>query len=170
MKRLSLLLLLAGSVALAGCHMEAPTETRSDTKEFPVTAKWSATAAPVAPSTVAGTLSIQQRLGYRMNASFSMTGTPGTTYQWRIFRGDCTVNVAALNNTSATGLVLFATAQSYPEIKLDAAGNGSTAPVIAGELDSLTTYSVRIRVSQTSTSWNGTNPIACGNLQRGAAG
>jgi hypothetical protein len=35
---------------------------------------------------------------------------------------------------------------------------------IAGWLDSLTAYSVRIRVTATTT-FNGVNPAACGNLQ-----
>lgn len=166
MQRLSLLLLLTGSVALAACSMDSPTEVRSDAQEFPVTATWSAAAAPVAPSTVAGTLTVEQHLGYRLNASITITGDPETTYQWRIFRGDCATTEPAANNTSPTGLLLFATSQSYPDITVGSSGTGSAAPAIAGQLDSLTAYSVRVRLSATSTNWNGTNPIACGDLQR----
>ena len=170
MQRLSLLLLLAASVGLAACSMDNPAEVRSDAQEFPVTATWSAAAAPVSPSTVSGELTIQQRLGFRMDASFTITEAPGATYQWRIFRGDCATNEPASNNTSATGLLLFATAQSYPDIVVGSTGTGSAASAIAGSLDSLTAYSVRVRLSQTSTNWNGTNPIACGDLQRTPAG
>ena len=165
MQRLPLLLLLAGAVGLAACT-ENPTELRRDASEFPVTATWNATATPVPPSTVAGELTIQQHLGFRMSASFMLTGAPNTTYQWRIFRGDCATNVPAASATSPTGLLLYATVQSYPDITTDASGAGVATPTIAGYLDSLTVYSVRVRLSQQSTNWNGTNPIACGDLRR----
>jgi hypothetical protein len=165
----SLLLLVAGSVAIAGCPLDSPTEVRDNGQQFPVTATWSATAAPIEPATVAGSLTAEQHLGFRVNASFTVTGDPSTTYQWRIFRGDCTINVP--QSTSAPdGLVLFATSQSYPDVTVGTAGSASVDPAIAGELDSLTAYSVRIRLSATSTNWNGTNPIACGDLQRTPAG
>jgi len=98
------------------------------------------------------------------------TDTQSTRYQWRIFRGDCATNTPAVNSPNApspTGLLLFATVQSYPDVTVDyVSGTGSAAPVIAGNLDSLTAYSIRLRLFQTATNWNGTNPIACGNLQR----
>ncbi len=169
MQRASRLLVLAASVALAGCAMDSPTEVRSDGEQFPVTATWSATAAPVEPATVAGTLAAEQHLGFRVNADFTITGDVGTTYQWRIFRGDCTINVPQ-STTQLNGLVLFATAQSYPDVTVGSSGTASVAPAIAGALDSLTSYSVRVRKSVTSTNWNGTNPIACGDLQRTPAG
>lgn len=161
----SLLLLVAGSVALAGCPLDSPTEVRSSGQEFPVVATWTATAEPIAPATVAGTLTAEQHLGFRIHANFTVTGDPSTTYQWRIFRGDCTVDVPA-SDTVLDGLELFATAQSYPDVTVGSSGSASVAPAIAGELDSLTAYSVRIRLSATSTNWDGTNPIACGDLQR----
>jgi hypothetical protein len=166
MQRSSLLLLIAASVGLAACSMDNPAEVRRDAQEFPVIATWSATAAPVSPSTESGALTIQQHLGFRLDASFTITGTPNTTYQWRIFRGDCATDSTAASSTSATGLLLYATVQSYPDIVVGSSGTGSAAPAIAGSLDSLTAYSVRIRKSQTSTNWNGKSPIACGDLQR----
>ncbi len=169
MQRACGLLLLAASVALAGCAMDSPTEVRSDGEQFPVTATWSATAAPIEPATVAGALAAEQHLGFRVNASFTITGDPETTYQWRIFRGDCSVNVPQ-STSEPDGLMLFATSQSYPDVTVGSSGTASVAPAIAGELDSLTAYSVRIRKSVTSTTWNGTNPIACGDLQRTPAG
>lgn len=169
MRRASSLLLLAGSVALAGCPLDNPTEVRSSGQEFPVTATWTATAAPIEPATVAGSLAAEQHLGFRVNASFTITGEPSATYQWRIFRGDCTINVPQ-STSEPNGLALFATSQSYPEVTVGSSGTASVAPAIAGELDSLTAYSVRIRKSVTSTNWNGTNPIACGDLQRTPAG
>jgi hypothetical protein len=169
MQRASYLLLLAASAALVACSSDNPAEVRSDGKDFPVTAQWSAAAEPVSPATVSGALTVQQRLGFRMDASFTATGTPNTTYQWRIFRGDCTLNEPAANSTAATGLLLFATVQSYPDLVVGSSGTASVAPAIAGYLDSLTAYSVRIRPSQTSTNWNGKDPIACGNLQRTSA-
>ena len=62
--------------------------------------------------------------------------------------------------------MLFATIQSYPNITADTSGVGAVAAAIAGNLDALTAYSVRLRPSQTATNWNGTDPIACGDLQR----
>ena len=169
MQRSSVLLLLVASVGLAACNGGAPTDMRDQGTDLPVTANWSSAAAPVAPATVSGTLTIEQRLGYHMDASFTITGAPNTIYQWRIFRGDCTVNVAAAVSTSATGLVIFSTLQAYPDIAVGASGTGVAAPTLAGSLDSLTAYSVRVRLSQRSTNWNGTNPIACGDLQRSPA-
>jgi hypothetical protein len=93
-------------------------------------------------------------------------GAPTKGYQWRIFRGDCSTTAVAANNNAPTGLLLFATVQSYPDIVADASGGGTSTPVIAGSLDSVTAYSVRVRLAQTATNWNGTSPVACGNLQR----
>lgn len=168
MMRSSMLLFLAAATTLAACSAANPAEVRSDGSEFPVTATWSSSAAPVSPSTVAGALTVTQHLGSRMDASFAITGTPGKTYQWRIFRGDCATTDAAKTSTSATGLLLFATIQSYPDIKTDDSGQGTAISAVAGTLDSLTVYSVRTRLSQTSTNWDGTKPVACGNLQRSA--
>ena len=105
-----------------------------------------------------------------MDATFTLSGAPGKTYQWRIFRGDCATDVAARTSTSATGLLIVATVQSYPDITTDNTGKGVATPTVAWTLDSLTAYSVRVRPSQTSTNWNGTNPVACGDLQRSAGG
>jgi hypothetical protein len=69
-----------------------------------------------------------------------------------------------VNNTAATGLVLFATTQSYPDITLDANGKATVTSEIAGWLDSLTAYSVRIRPTATTT-FTGVNPAACGTLK-----
>jgi hypothetical protein len=72
-----------------------------------------------------------------------------------------------VNNTAPPGLVLFATTQPYPDITLDASGKATVKTAIAGWLDSLTAYSVRIRPTATTT-FNGVNPAACGNLQYSA--
>jgi hypothetical protein len=164
--------LVATAVGLAACA-ENPAEVRSTAGQFPVTATWTATVAPVGTSTVSGSLTIQQHQGFRMDAGLTIAGTPDTishAYQWRVFRGDCATNVPAANQDpsgpSPTGLLLFATIQSYPDITANTSGAGAVAATIAGNLDALTAYSVRLRPSQTGTNWNGTNPIACGNLQR----
>ncbi len=130
-------------------------------------------AAAVGLSACAGSLTIQQHQGFRVDAGLTIAGTPDTishTYQWRVFRGDCATNVPAAaqdpSGPSPTGLLLFATIQSYPNITADTSGVGAVAAAIAGNLDALTAYSVRLRPSQTVTNWNGTDPIACGDLQR----
>jgi hypothetical protein len=103
-----------------------------------------------------------------MDAVMTMTGgAPNATYQWRIFRGDCATTAVAANNTAPTGLLLFATVQSYPDAVANAQGTVTINRTIAGALDSLNAYSIRFRPSNASTNWNGTSPIACGNLQRG---
>lgn len=158
--------LLVLVVALTACDHNNPAEVRTQPSAFPLRTSWSSSAAPVSPSTVRGALGIKQYDGFRMDAAMSIAGTSGTTYQWRIFRGNCATTTAAVNNTAPTGLVLFATIQSYPDVSVGASGTGTINPVIAGVLDSLTSYSVRVRVSQSATSWNGTSPIACGDLQR----
>lgn len=158
-------LVLSSIAGIAACSGSNPAAVRDDATSFPIVAHWTATSAPIAPATVTGTLTIDQRLGFHSDVTFSVTGgPPNTRFQWRIFKGDCTVNVAALNNTAPTGLVLFATTQSYPDAVLDSTGNVTVKPEIAGWLDSLTAYSVRIRPTATST-FTGVNPAACGTLR-----
>jgi FtsH-binding integral membrane protein len=97
----------------------------------------------------------------------TVSGPPNTAFQWRIFKRDCSVNVAATGPTAftgLTGLTLFATTQSYPDLTLDATGKATVTSEIAGWLDSLTTYSVRIRPTATTT-FTGVNPASCGNLK-----
>ena len=156
-----LLLSVAGIVACTGSN---PAAVRDDGTSFPIVAHWTATSAPIAPATVSGALAVDQHLGYHSDVTFTVTGPPNTAFQWRIFKRDCSVNVAAANNTAPVGLVLFATTQSYPDVTLDAAGKATVKTEIAGWLDSLTAYSVRIRPTATTT-FNGVNPAACGNLQ-----
>jgi hypothetical protein len=166
MQRLSLIVLLGASVGLAACSMDNPAEVRDGGQDFPLVATWNATAEPAdTVSTESGVLAAEQHLGFRVKATFTLTGTPGKTYQWRIFRGDCATTEPAEDN-SVTGLLLFSTAQAYPDIHVGESGTGSAAPAIAGALDSLSAYSVRVRPSQTSTNWDGTNPVACGDMQR----
>jgi hypothetical protein len=160
----------ATAAAVAACDNDNPAEVRTDATTFPVTANWTASANPVGTSTARGSLAVKQRLGFRMDATFTITGAPNTTYQWRIYRGgDCSVNAAATNATSNNGIFRFATDQSYPDVTTNAAGTATVTPVIAGSLDSLTAYSVRVRPGQAATAWNGLTPIACGTLQRGPA-
>lgn len=167
--RLPALLLLATTAA---CNdWNTTPEVRTDADAFPLRATWQATAAPIGTSPVRATLAVQQRAGFRMDMSFALTGAPSASYQWRIFRGDCSVTVVAANATAPqAGLLLFATVQSYPDAVASTAGTVTVSPVVAGSLDSLTAYSVRIRPAQAATAWNGTNPVACGNLQRTRAG
>ena len=165
MQRVSLIVLLVASAGLSACSVDNPAEVRDGAQEFPVSATWSATAEPAdSVSTENGQLTVEQHLGNRANASFTLSGTPGKTYQWRIFRGDCATNEPAEDN-SVTGLLLFATDESYPDIRVGGSGTGLAESVVAGSLDSLTAYSVRVRPSETSIDWDGTNPIACGDMQ-----
>lgn len=164
--RVTALVLFAATTA---CDAN-PVDVRTNVEQFPLEAAWNAAAAPVGASTVNGTLLIEQRAGFRMAATLTVNGAANASYQWRIFRGNCATTAVAPGNTSPTGLLLFATVQSYPNVTVNAAGSGSSGPTIAGKLDSLTAYSIRIRVAQTATNWNGTSPIACGNLQHTPAG
>ena len=157
-------LLLFSAMGIAACSAANPAAVVDGATTFPVVAHWTATSAPIAPATVTGTLTFEQHLGFRSDVTFSVTGPPNGVFQWRIFKRDCSVNVAAINNTAPTGLVLFATTQSYPDITLDATGKATVKSTIAGWLDSLTPYSVRIRPTATTT-FNGVNPAACGNLK-----
>lgn len=159
----SLLCFCAVAVVAAACSAN-PAEVRSDPTQFPIVGRWTATSVPKAPATVVGQLTYEQRLGYHSDVSFVVTGPPNAVFQWRIFKRDCSVNTTAINNTAATGLVLFATTASYPDIFLDATGKATVKTTIAGWLDSLTPYSLRLRPSAT-TSFNGVDPASCGNLQ-----
>jgi hypothetical protein len=164
----TLALLSVAAAGLAACNNSNPAEVQSAATTFPVVATWTATSAPIAPAIVSGALVVKQRLGYHEDVTFTVTGPPNQAFQWRIFKRDCSVNVAAINNTAATGLVLFSTTQAYPDVTLDSSGKATVTAVIAGWLDSLTAYSVRIRATAT-TSFSGVNPAACGNLQYSAS-
>ena len=167
MNRTTALLLFVATTAVAGCSGANPSETRDSSSDFPVVAHWTANSAPVAPATVSGQLSIDQHLGLHSDVSFVVTGPPNTAFQWRIFKNDCSVNVAATGSTAftgLTGLTLFATTASYPDITLDASGKATIKTAIAGWLDTLQAYSVRIRPTATTT-FNGVNPAACGTLK-----
>jgi hypothetical protein len=158
------------AAAIAACAEGNPAEIRDEAPTFPVRASWSASAAPVGTGAVRGTLAMKEHLGSRIAATFTINGAPNASYQWRIFRGDCNTTAVASGNTAPTGLLVFATTQSYPDVTTSAGGTASVTPTIAGALDSLTAYSVRVRVAQTTTNWNGTSPVACGNLQRTQGG
>jgi hypothetical protein len=151
--------------ALGACD-ENPAAVRNDASEFPVLANWSSAVSAVGTSGLTGTFTVKQFAGFRMELNLSITAPTNRTYQWRIFRGDCATTATAANNQDPNGLLVFATVQSYPDV---ATGTGTTASLtrqIAGSLDSVKAYSVRFRVSQSATNWNGTTPVACGNLQR----
>jgi hypothetical protein len=166
-RRATALLSLA---ALAGCSEGNPAEVRDDAPTFPVRASWSSSATPVGTGTVRATLAAKEYLGSRIETTLTLTGAPNTSYQWRIFRGDCATTAVAANNTAPTGLLVFSTVQSYPDVTTNASGTATVTRTIAGSLDSLTAYSVRVRVAQSATNWNGTSPVACGNLQRTQGG
>ncbi len=163
-RRTSSFLLLV--LALAACDKPGPTAVRSDAEEFAVRENWSAAVAPTGSATLQASVTITQHLGYHMEAVLNVTGgAPNATYQWRIFKGgNCSVNVAATSNTAGDGILIFATVQSYPDIVVNATGAATMTRAIAGSLDSLGAYSVRVRNSNASTNWNGLTPIACGNL------
>ena len=170
MNRTMALLLVVAAGAVAGCSGSNPSEVSSDPTAFPVVAHWTATSNAIAPATVSGQLTFDQHLGYHGDATFVVTGPPNAAFQWRIFKNDCTVNVAATGATAftgLTGLTLFATTQSYPDITLDATGKATIKTAIAGWLDSLTAYSVRIRPTAT-TSLTGVSPASCGTLKYAA--
>ncbi len=154
-------------LSLIACDSGVDPEVKGSGTSFPLRANWSATAAPVGTSTVRTTLTIKEYLGSHMDANASLTGgAANTAYQWRIFRGDCATTAVAASNTTPTGLLLFSTIQAYPDLTTNASGTVTLTRVIAGALDSLTAYSVRLRVATAATNWNGTSPVACGNLQR----
>jgi len=166
MYRTTALLGFCVAAIVTGCSGN-PAEVSDDASTFKVVAHWTAGAAPIAPATVAGQLTFDQHLGFHSDVNFVVTGPPNGVFQWRIFKRDCSVNVAATGTTAftgLTGLTLFATTASYPDITLDATGKATIKTVIAGWLDSLTAYSVRIRPTATTT-FNGVNPASCGNLK-----
>lgn len=166
--RLLPLAAIAAAVGIAACNDSLPAEVRTTSETFQQTASWNASVSPVSPSTVRGTTAVKQFQGFRMTVTMSVTGTPNTTYQWRLFRDPCTSNAAASPAWAPTGLVLVSTNQSYPDIKTDATGAGTASATITGSLDSLTSYSARVRANNSAITWNGTSPIACGDLKRTA--
>ena len=166
--RLALVSLLAAAVGAAACTDTLPAEVQTSAGTFTQTASWNASVAPVSPSTVRGTADVKQYQGFRMTVTMSLTGAPNTTYQWRLYRDPCTQTAVASPAWAATGLQLVSTNQSYPDIRTNASGSGTATATISGSLDSLTAYSARVRVGTSTVTWNGTSPIACGDLKRTA--
>ena len=166
LRRVSALVSLV--LTLAACDKPGPAEVRSDGEEFAPRENWSAAVAPIGSATLQASITITEYSGFHMEAVVNVTGgAPNATYQWRIYRGgNCSVNVAGTSNTAGNGLRLFATIESYPNLVTGATGTATMTRTIAGSLDPLGAYSVRIRASQSATDWNGLSPIACGNLQR----
>lgn len=165
------LLALAGVAAaavLAGCQDSLPAEVVTSADTFAQTASWSGSVSAVSPSTVKGSSAVKQYQGFRMNVTMSITGAPNTTYQWRLFRDPCTQTAVANPAWAPTGLQLISTNQSYPDIRTDANGAGSATATISGSLDSLNAYSARVRLGTSTVTWNGTAPVACGDLKRTA--
>ncbi|HKS06819.1 MAG TPA: hypothetical protein VJR92_10935 [Gemmatimonadaceae bacterium] len=159
---------LSLAATFAACDNAGPAEVRDGAGDFEVRETWSAAVTPVGTATLQASVTVTEYFGSRMQAVVTVTGaTPNAVYQWRMYRGgDCSVNVAATNSTAGNGLFLFATVPSYPDIVADATGAATITRSIAGSLDSLGAYSVRVRPSQSATNWNGLSPIACGDLER----
>ena len=155
-------------LTLAACDKPGPAEVRSDGEEFAPRENWSAAVTPIGSATLRASITITEYPGFHMEAVVNVTGgAPNASYQWRIYRGgNCSVNVAATNATAGNGLFLFARIQPYPDLVADGTGAVTLTRAIAGSLDPLDAYSVRVRASQSATNWNGLSPIACGNLQR----
>jgi hypothetical protein len=160
-------LLLFSVAGVAACSGDNPAEVSDSAGIFPVVAALDRDVCAHRAGHRHRCADVRSASGLSFRCHVQRQWSPNGVFQWRIFKRDCSVNVAAVNNTAPTGLVLFATTQSYPDITLDASGKATVKTTIAGWLDSLTAYSVRIRVTATTT-FNGVNPAACGNLQYSA--
>jgi hypothetical protein len=155
-KCISLLVL----VGLAACDLSQEPELREQSNELELLSEWSASIGGVGSSTITGTTSVRVYGSYS-EAEISISGAlPSRSYQWRIFRGSCAA-------TAAADLGLHATIQSYPDLVTNAAGSASTSRLLGGALNSPAgLYSVRLRLAVSATNWNGTSPLACGDLTR----
>ena len=92
MHRTMALLGFCAAAIVAGCSASAsPAEVSNEATQFPVVAHWTAGASPIAPATVAGQLTFDQRLGYHSDVTFVVNGPPNGVFQWRIFKRDCSV-------------------------------------------------------------------------------
>lgn len=140
-----------------GCDLSTAPETRTSAQNLPVIAEWDAAITGVG-TPITGTLNVKSHGSY-MDSSISISNAPaGAQYQWRLFRGTCDVNTAA-------GLVLFGTHQAHPNLVASGAGSASLDRILAASLHTGFAYSVRLRLNTTTVNWNGTAPVACGNLQ-----
>jgi hypothetical protein len=143
---------------LLGCDLSTAPEIRNSQGDLAMIAQWNANIAGVGTSPLTGTLNVRSYGSY-MESAISISNAPaGAEYQWRIFRGTCDVNVA-------TGLTLFGSHQAHPNLVASGSGTASLNRTLAASLHTGFAYSVRLRPTTTTINWNGTNPIACGNLQ-----
>lgn len=151
---------LVVALSLAACDLSHEPEVRSQPNQLAQIGQWSATINPVGTGTVRGSLTVRE-FGSYAEAEVSLTGgLPTRAYQWRIFRGSCAA-------TAAAELGLHAAIQSYPDLVTNASGAASATPLLGGALNSPAgVYSIRVRLGQSTTNWNGTSPIACGDLRR----
>ena len=151
---------------MAGCSGN-PAEVSDRRNDIPGRRAWTAAATPIAPATVAGAADIRSASGL----SFGRDIRRQRAAERRVPVADLQAGLLGQRRrnrdqafTGQTGLTLFATTASYPDITLDASGKATIKAQIAGWLDSLTAYSVRIRPTATTT-FTGVNPASCGNLK-----
>jgi hypothetical protein len=151
-------LILLVLLGLAACDLSQEPEVRTNGNDLEQIGAWSATVAPVQSAALRGTLNVRE-FGSYSEVEVSITdGAPSTSYQWRIFRGTCAVT---------TPLTLHSTIQAYPDLVTNGSGQAAAQRQLGGSLSWPTgEYSLRIRVATSLTNWNGTSPIACGDLQR----
>jgi hypothetical protein len=151
---------LFAACGLAACALDSPAEVRDEAGELPVRAEWTATLSAVGSTALSGSAQFVEHEGSLVEAETAIAGgQPAKAYQWRVFRGACSV-------TDAARLALWATVQSYPDLTTDAAGRAGAAREIMGAFRTDVPYSVRVRLAPNTTNWNGTAPLACGDLQR----
>jgi len=97
----------APGVRAGGCGVvwrETPSRWRTDGTTFPIVANWTATSARSRPRPSMVRSRSSKRLGFHSDVTFTVSGPPNQAFQWRIFKRDCTVNVAATGATAFTGL------------------------------------------------------------------
>jgi hypothetical protein len=144
------------ALAFAACDLSTAPEVRDQAQDLEQVAQWSSSIAGTS-SAISGSLQIRE-FGSYGEATITISGAQASrSYQWRIFRGHC----------SDADPDLHATIQSYPDLVTDGSGAASVARTLGGALNTPAgEYSVRLRVATTTTNWDGSAAIACGDLQK----
>jgi hypothetical protein len=147
-KQAVLLLLLA-----AGCDLSSTEpETRNSANQLELRAEWQASIGSMNGSAVTGLAHLMEYRAYYEAEITVSGGPPSDSLVWRIYPGTC-----ANSDDDEFGN----STQAFPTLRTDASGSANLTRLLAGALDSLADYNVRVQ-----TDGDIDNTVGCGDLER----
>lgn len=150
MKSMSAILLL---LVAAGCDLDSiEPEIRDSAIPLELRAEWQANITSMNGSSVTGLTRLMEYRAYYEAEIAVSGGPPSDTLVWRIYPGTC-----ANSDDDEFG----GSTQAFPTLYTNGSGEASLTRLLAGALDSLAAYNVRVQRGG-----NISTTVACGNLAR----